>query len=144
MTSPAQLADPRGLRFGAAITSVVLVVVLLTSAWWLLAAQAVVFALGASDLARQPYGILFKRFLRPRLGATELEPAAPPQFAQLVGLVFALIGVAGYASGVPVLGAIATGFALAAAFLNAAFGFCLGCEMHLLLVRTFPKFSATP
>ena len=30
---------------------------------------------------------------------------------------------------------MATAFALAAAFLNAAFGFCLGCEMYALIVR---------
>ncbi|MDX6245517.1 MAG: hypothetical protein QOE76_3240 [Frankiales bacterium] len=145
MTSTSPLVDPRGQRFGAAITSVVLVVVLLTSAWWLLAAQALVFALGAIDLGRQPYGIVFRRFVRPRLAPpVELEAAAPPQFAQLVGLLFAVVGLVGYLGGVPVLGAVATGLALAAAALNAVFAFCLGCELHLLLVRAFPKFSATP
>ena len=136
MTSPAAFVDPRGLRFGAAITSVVLAIALVTSAWWLLALQAMVFALGAVDLARQPYGIVFRRLVRPRLAPpAELEASGPPRFAQLVGLVFAVVGVAGYLAGVPVLGAVATGFALAAALLNAVFAFCLGCEMHLLLVR---------
>ncbi len=136
MTSPAAFVDPRGQRFGAAVTSVVLAIALLTSAWWLVALQAVVFAAGAVDLARQPYGIVFRRFVRPRLAPpAELEASAPPQFAQLVGLVFAVVGVVGYLAGVPVLGAVATGLALAAALLNAVFAFCLGCEMHLLLVR---------
>jgi Domain of unknown function (DUF4395) len=149
MSSPTAFVDPRGLRFGAAIASVVLAVTLITSAWWLLAAQAVVFALGASDLGRAPYGLLFRRFVRPRLSPpAELEAAAPPQFAQLVGLIFAVIGVVGYLAGVPLLGAIATAFALAAALLNAVFSFCLGCELHLLIVRALgrpigPRFVPT-
>ena len=150
MTSHSSFVDPRGQRFGAAVTSVVLAVVLLTSAWWLLAVQAVVFALGAYDLRRQPYGVLFRKVVRPRLGApAELEAAAPPQFAQLVGLVFALLGVAGYLAGSSVLGAVFTGLALIAALLNALFAFCLGCELHLLLVRALgrpiaPRFSSHP
>ena len=36
--------DPRGQRFGATITTVVLIVVLTTGSWVLLAAQALVFA----------------------------------------------------------------------------------------------------
>jgi hypothetical protein len=145
VTSPSPFVDPRGQRFGAAITTVVLAVVLLTSAWWLLALQAVVFGLGARDLGLQPYGILFRRFVRPRLGPpVELEAAAPPQFAQLVGLVFVVVGLVGYLSGVPTLGAVATGLALVAAALNAVFAFCLGCELHLLLVRAFPKLRKDP
>ena len=150
MTSPSLFVDPRGQRFGAAVTSVVLAVVLLTSAWWLLAAQAVVFALGAYDLRRQPYGIVFRKVVRPRLRPpAELEAATPPQFAQLVGLVFAVLGVAGYLVGSPVLGAVFAGFALIAALLNAVFAFCLGCELHLLLVRAVgrpvgPRFVSHP
>jgi hypothetical protein len=130
------MIDPRGPRFGAALTAVVLAVVLLTGSGLLLALQAVVFALGAVDITRQPYGVLYRRLVRPRLAPPgELEAAAPPQFAQAVGLGFALVGTAGYLGGVPALGAVATGFALAAAFLNAAFGFCLGCEVYLLARR---------
>jgi hypothetical protein len=140
VTSPSPFVDPRGQRFGAAVASVVLAVVVLTSAWWLLALQAVVFAFGAYELRRQPYGVLFRTLVRPRLGApAELEAAAPPQFAQLVGLVFVAVGLVGYLAGVPVLGAVATGLALVAALLNAVFAFCLGCELHLLLVRAFGR-----
>lgn len=135
MASHSQI-DPRGPRFGAAVTTLVLAVVLLTGSGLLLAVQAVVFALGAISISRQPYGVLYRRVVRPRLGPpAELEDAAPPQFAQAVGLAFAVLGSVGYLAGVPTLGAIATGFALAAAFLNAAFGFCLGCEIYLLLPR---------
>jgi len=133
--------DPRGSRFGAGLTSVVLAVVLVTGSGWLLLAQAAVFAAGAAlGLGRAPYGVLYRRFVRPRLGApAELEAAGPPRFAQAVGLAFAVVGTAGYLGGLSWLGAAATAMALAAAFLNAAFGFCLGCEIHLLIVRTFGR-----
>ena len=132
--------DPRGPRFGALITTVVLAVVLITGSGWLLAAQALVFAAGAVfGLRYAPYGFLYRRLVRPRLGPpAELEPEAPPRFAQAVGLVFAVAGVAGYATGVTWLGMAATAAALVAAFLNGVFGFCLGCEMYLIIRRIRP------
>jgi hypothetical protein len=132
--------DPRGPRFAALITTVVLAVVLVTGSVWLLAAQAAVFAAGSVfGLRYSPYGVLYRRLVRPRLGPpAELEPEAPPRFAQAVGLVFAVVGVAGYAAGLTWLGAAATAAALAAAFLNAVFGFCLGCEMYLLIRQIWP------
>jgi len=126
------LIDPRGLRFAAWTTSFVLGVVLLTSSAPLLAAQAAVFALGTGG--RNPYALFWKRFLQ-RTPPAELEDARPPRFAQLVGLVFAVVGVLGFVAGAPLLGLIATAAALSAAFLNAAFGICLGCELYLILTR---------
>jgi hypothetical protein len=129
--------DVRGPRFGAWLTTVVLAAALLAGAGWLVAAQAVVFAVGAfAGLRYAPYGVLFRVLVAPRLGPVrEREPEAPPRFAQLVGLLFAVVGAAGYLLGVPVLGAVATGLALVAALLNAATGFCLGCELYLIVRR---------
>ena len=133
--------DPRGQRFAAAVTTVVLAAVLLTQSVWLLALQTVVFAIGAlAGVRRSPYALVFATVVRPRLGPPSFtEPPQPPRFAQAVGLVFAVAGLAGFVLGLPALGLAATGLALAAAFLNAAFGFCLGCEMYLLIRRTFPN-----
>ena len=133
--------DPRGPRFTAGATAVVLGVVLLTApsafATALLGVQAVLFAAGAVlGVQRTPLGWLFRVTVRPRLAPpSELEDAAPPRFAQGVGLVFAVAGVVGFAAGLDLLGLVATGFALAAALLNAVFGLCLGCEMYLLIRR---------
>ncbi len=129
--------DPRGPRLGALITTAVLVIALITASVWLLAAQAVVFAIGAVfGLRYAPYGLVYRYLIRPRLGPPkELEAEAPPRFAQGVGLVFALVGVVGYATGLTVLGIAAVACALIAAFLNGAFGLCLGCEMYLLIRR---------
>lgn len=136
-TAPLREVDVRGPRFGAWVTTVVLAVALLTGSGWLVAAQAVVFAVGAfAGLRYAPYGLLFRTLVAPRLGPVrEREPEAPPRFAQLVGLAFAAAGAAGYLLGVPVLGAVATGLALVAALLNAAAGFCLGCELYLTVRR---------
>jgi len=133
----AQKVDPRGLRFAAGVTTVVLALTLVLDNAWPLAVQAVVFAISvAFGVQASPYGLLFKRLIRPRLGPpSELEDAAPPRFAQLVGLVFAVAGLVGYLTGVTVLGVVATGFALVAAFVNAAVGLCLGCEAYLLIHR---------
>src|SRR3954470_13876345 len=128
------MIDPRGPRFAAWITSAVLAVVLLTHSATLLALQAVVFALGAAG--RSPYAAIWRRI--PQRPPSELEDAKTPQFAQLVGLGFALVGVVGFLTWTP-LGVIATAAALVAAFLNAAFGFCLGCEIYLLVKRTTDK-----
>lgn len=133
--------DPRGPRFGAAITTAVLILVLVTGSWVLLAAQAAVFALATFlGLRYAPYGLVFRVLIRPRLAPPrELEDAAAPRFAQSVGLAFALVGTVGFATGITWLGIGATALALAAAFLNAAFGFCLGCEMYPLFRRITAK-----
>ncbi|MGY1452754.1 DUF4395 domain-containing protein [Streptomyces sp. SS8] len=129
--------DIRGTRFAAAVTTAVLAAVLVSGSFWLLAAQALVFAAGAGlGVARSPYGLVFRRLVRPRLGPPAgTEDAAPPRFAQAVGLAFALVGLVGYGAGPLWLGMAATACALAAAFLNAAFGYCLGCEVYLTLRR---------
>ena len=130
----------RAPRFAAAVTSVVLAVALLTSSGWLVAAQAAVFAIGAfAGLRVSPYGVAFRTLVAPRLGPVrERESEAPPRFAQLVGLLFAVVGAAGYLLGAPVVGAVATGLALVAALLNATTGFCLGCELYLIARRALP------
>jgi len=138
--------DVRGPRFVAWITTGVLVITLIVSGVSALAAavilglQAVVFALGAvAGPRRHPYGLVFATLVAPRLGPVrEREPVPPLKFAQLVGLVFAVIGAAGFATGAPLVGLVATGAALVAAFLNAAFGICLGCQLYPLVVHLKP------
>ncbi|NUS57231.1 MAG: DUF4395 domain-containing protein [Streptomycetaceae bacterium] len=137
--------DVRGPRFAAAVTTVVLIVIALTRSGWLAAAQAVVFAIGALSAKHAPYGALFRTLVAPRLKpATAFEPAEPVRFAQAVGFVFAAVAAIGFLAGAPVVGLVATAFALIAAFLNAAFGLCLGCEAYLLLRRTFTRATPTP
>ena len=95
--------DPRGPRFGAVITTIVLVVVLITGSAWLLGAQLLVFAVGALfGLRYAPYGMVYRCLVRPRLGPpARTEAEAPPRFSQGVGMVFAAGGVLGYARAPP-------------------------------------------
>jgi hypothetical protein len=147
MSTKTSEVDVRGPRFAAWITSAVLVATLLISAVSapaaavLIGLQAVVFALTAlRGPRRSPYGLVFAHLVAPRLGpATEKEPVAPLKFAQLVGFTFAVVGFAGFVSGLNLLGVIATAFALVAAFLNAAFGICLGCQLYPLVARLSPN-----
>jgi Ca2+/Na+ antiporter len=138
--------DVRGPRFAAWVTTAVLVITLVVSAASPLAAavilgvQAVVFAIGAiGGPRRHPYGRVFACLVAPRLGPVkEREPVAPLKFAQLVGLIFAVVGVVAFAAGAFLVGVIATAAALVAAFLNAAFGICLGCQLYPLVARLRP------
>ncbi|WP_067670114.1 DUF4395 domain-containing protein [Nocardia miyunensis] len=144
--------DVRGPRFAAWLTTGVLVVVLIVSAVSvpvaavLIALQAVVFALGALlGPRRSPYGQIYARLVAPRVGPpTEVEPVAPLRFAQLVGLIFAVVSLIGFAAGSVVTGAIFAAFALFAAFLNAAFGICLGCKIYPLVQRILPARTQSP
>ena len=129
--------DARGPRWSAVITTVVLAIALVTSSLWVIAFQAVVFAIGAIRGPQfTPYAFVFKKLIKPRLKSEPtFEDARPPQFAQTVGLGFALAAVIASVTGAGGLFTVAVAFALAAAFLNAAFNFCLGCEMYLLILR---------
>jgi hypothetical protein len=100
----------------------------------LLVIQTIAFGLGSLvGLHAQPYGLIYKSLVRPRLKApSELEDPRPPRFAQTVGLIFAVAGLIGLIAALPVLFYIAIAFALIAALLNSVFNFCLGCELYLL------------
>ena len=129
--------DARGPRWSAVITTVVLATALVTSNLWVIAFQAIVFAIGALRGPQfTPYALIFKKLIKPRLKSeVTFEDVRPPQFAQAVGLGFALVAVIASVLGAGGVFTVAVGFALAAAFLNAAFNFCLGCEMYLLILR---------
>jgi hypothetical protein len=139
--------DPRGPRFGAIITSVLLLTdvylawdkATLPLAVSLLSVIVALFAIGAIfGNSNHPYGYLYKRLIRPLLNAPkELEDSRPPQFAQFVGLLVAGAGLVfgflgdGYQIGLIIF----VSAAFFAAFLNAAFNFCLGCQIWLVLAR---------
>jgi hypothetical protein len=147
MTAPSQPAkgiDPRGPRVTAGITGIVVLVVVAlglvgqtTAATVLLAAQAVVFLVAAIvGAARHPYGFVFKRLIRPRLAApVELEDPAPPTFSQGVGFVVVVLGIVLQLVGVPYAVVVAAAAAFVVAFLNSVFGYCVGCQIYLLLAR---------
>ena len=129
--------DARGPRFSAALTTIVLALALVTGWVWLATFQAVVFAIGAIKGPQfTPYAFIYRTVIKPRLKSPlRTEDVRPPQFAQSIGLLFALVALAGVATGTSAVFTVAVAAALAAAFLNAAFDFCLGCQVYLLLAR---------
>lgn len=147
--------DPRGPRFSAGITAVLLLVViglaLGTAAtpppttadraaqpgFILFAIITALFAWGAfAGVQKHPYGWLFKRLVRPRLAAPgHLEDPKPPTFSQGVGLFVTIIGAVLHLAGVPYGLVIFAALAFIAAFLNSVFDYCFGCQIYLLLVR---------
>jgi len=147
--------DPRGPRFSAGITAVLLLVViglaLGTAAtppptaggraaqpgFILFAVITALFAWGAfAGVQKHPYGWLFKKLVRPRLAAPgHLEDPKPPTFSQGVGLFVTIIGVVLHLAGVPYGLVIFAALAFIAAFLNSVFDYCFGCQIYLLLVR---------
>ncbi|GGK58944.1 DUF4395 domain-containing protein [Nocardia camponoti] len=143
ITSKPTQVDVRGPRFVAWITTGVLVAVLVVAAFSttlaaiLIGIQAVVFAIGAlRGPVNHPYGLIYKALVAPRVGPpTETEPIPPLRFAQALGFVFATVSLLGFVLGSPIVGAVFAGFALFAAFLNAAFGVCLGCQIYPLVAR---------
>lgn len=137
--------DVRGARFAALLTTFVLALTLVAQSWILALWQTAVFAIGAGfGPARTPYASIFRSVVKPRLKSSPtFEDERPPRFAQLVGFLFGVVALTGAVSGISLLFTIAIASALAAAFLNAAFNFCLGCKVYLLLVRAFKKESTT-
>lgn len=142
--SHSNTVDTRGPRFGAAITSALLLIaIFLTVTGAVVAATTlaiiivVLFAWGAiAGVQNHPWGLIFRSLVRPRLSKqAEFEDATPPRFAQLIGLIVVGVGLLLHAFAVPYALLIALIAAFIAAGLNASIGFCLGCEIYLLLAR---------
>jgi len=146
VTNPQRGIDPRAPRFGAGITAVLLLLTVFlglaegtaAAATVLLAALALLFLWGAgAGITRHPWGLLYRTLIRPRLKPPEhREDPTPPTFAQGVGFVITALGVLLQLLGVPYAVVIGAALAFVAAFLNAVFGYCLGCQIYLVLVRT--------
>ncbi len=133
--------DPRGPRFGAAVTLVVAVPAIIIGAnsvglvlAFLLAALFLPGAIVGPQATVQ--SAIFQRWVRPRLAPpTETESFRAPRFAQQIGLGFSILAIAFLGLNIVVGFYIAIGFIVLASFLNAVFDFCMGCEVYLLMTR---------
>ena len=151
MSTPAGI-DPRGPRFAATITAVLLLVAtflallgqpsatlaerVLDPGFLLTVVIALLFLWSVLSPRTAPWGVIFRAVVAPRLTPpSELEDPRPPRFSQGVGLFVVGVGIVLHLIGVPWALPIATAAAFIAAFLNAAFAFCLGCQLYLLLQR---------
>lgn len=136
-----ELIDPRGPRFTAVITASILALSILTHAYVLIILQLLQFAIGGFlSPKKAPYGLIYIKFVQPRLDKDFIgEDIRGPQFAQKVGFLFLLAAFIGLLTSNNLLLDVSLSFALAAAFLNAAFNFCLGCEIYLIGQRLFKR-----
>jgi len=137
----AVLIDARGPRYSAGITTVVLALALISESVYLIGFQFTVFLSAVLfGLRKSIYGFIYRGLIQPRLkGPVPNEDQRAPRFAQFIGALFAFVALLGGVTGNSAVFLIATSFALGAAFLNAAFGFCLGCQIYLILVRSFKR-----
>jgi hypothetical protein len=132
-----ELIDPRGPRVTAAITLIVLGIAFLTHSTALVVLQLIQFAIGGFVSPKKaPYGLIYRKLVQPRLNGNFIgEDIRGPQFSQKVGLIFAGLATIGALTKIDLLFSIPVAFALIAAFLNAVFDYCLGCQIYLLLQR---------
>jgi hypothetical protein len=140
-----QQLDPRGPRFGAGISALLMLIVIYLSldpdseqlALSVMGFAVLMFTIGSLlGPAKHPYSYLYKYTLRKFLKAPAyLEPATPVHFAQVIGLVITSLGLALGLVGVPNALPIAAAAAFMAAFVNAVFAYCIGCQMYLGLKR---------
>lgn len=144
---PAESLDPRGIRFTAAITCLILALALVTQSGRVMAVQTVLFGLCAFlGVRTNPWGVVFRHTMQPKLkpvDPSEREDPRPVQFSQGIGFLFSLVATVGYAVEWNALGLVANSLALIAALLNAAFGYCLGCQLYLVVHRLVPARRAT-
>jgi hypothetical protein len=130
----ARMIDPRGHRFGAGVSAIILIGAFLADAPWLV--FVVLLSIGVSaafGLRYSIYGAIWRRIVRlAKLGPTEPEHEYPPRFAQVLGSTALILSLLAFALGVPTLGWL---FALAVAGLQsllAVTGYCLGCRLYFL------------
>ncbi len=126
--------DPRGHRFGAGVSAVLLIVATVTNSPWLVAFVLVSIGVSAAfGLRYSIYGAIWRRIVRvARLGPAEPEHEYPPRFAQVLGSVALILSLVAFALGATILGWV---FALAVAALQtllATTGYCLGCRLYFL------------
>ncbi len=130
----AGMIDPRGHRFGAGVSAIVLLAAFLLNAPWLVAIVLLSIGLSAAfGLRWSVYGAAWRRIVRARsLPPTRPEHEYPPRFAQTLGSVVLIASLVAF-----FLGATTVGWVLAFAVgalqtLLATTGYCLGCRLYFL------------
>jgi Domain of unknown function (DUF4395) len=126
--------DPRGHRFGAGVSAVLLLVAFAADLPWLVAvALASIGVSAAFGLRYSIYGVIWRRIVRiAGLGKAEPEHEYPPRFAQTLGSTALILSLVAFAAGAATAGWV-LGLAVAALqSLLAVTGYCLGCRLYFL------------
>ncbi len=131
---PARRIDPRGQRFGAGVSAVLLLVAYAGGSFWLAA------LVGVNQLLASAFGTRFFVPGRPwpiirsalRLAPAEPEHEYPPRFAQALGGIFIAVGLTLDGLGLAPLGWLFVAAVAALQTILAVTGFCLGCRLYFL------------
>lgn len=132
-SEPVRRIDPRGQRFGAAVSVALLLLAFAARSPLLVAAVGVALAVSAAlgtryFLLSRPWPLLRQAL---RLGPpAEPEPELGPRFAQAMGATGLLLGALLLAVGADPLGWLPIGVVAALQLLLASTGFCLGCRLY--------------
>lgn len=134
LNPPARQVDPRGQRFGAGLSAVVLVLAFGLSLPWLAVLVGLNLAISAAFGTRLFLpGRLWPVIRRTlRLGPVALEHEYPPRFAQALGATFIGLGAVAFAVGATPLGWLLAGAVAILQVLLAATGICVGCRLYVL------------
>ncbi len=134
LTPPARAIDPRGQRFGAGVSAVVLAIAFVIDLPWLAILVglnlAVSSAFGTRLFLPGRAWPLVRRALR--LGPTEPEHEYPPRFAQALGATFLGLAAIAFVAGASVAGWLLAGAVFALQALLAVTGICVGCRLYFL------------
>lgn len=132
---PGRRIDPRGHRFSAGLSALLLAVAVAVDAGWLVPLVAV--AMGVSAAFGTRWWILgrtwppTRRLLRAGPPA-ELEHEYPPRFAQALGTTFLGLGSALLALGLTPAAWLPVAAVIGLQVLLAATGYCLGCRLFFV------------
>jgi len=134
LTPPARAIDPRGQRFGAGVSAMILVAAFVAGLPWLAALTGLNLAVSAAFGTRlflpgRAWPLVRSSL---RLGAAEPEHEYPPRFAQALGATFIGLGAVAFLAGLPVVGWVLTGAVAGLQTLLAATGLCVGCRLYFL------------
>jgi hypothetical protein len=131
---PAGKIDPRGHRFGAGLSALLLIASFVTG--WVPGVILALLSIGTSaafGLRYSIYGAIWRRMARAlKLPKVEPEHEYPPRFAQTLGSTVLIVSLVAFAVGASTIGWLV---ALAVAGLQsvlAVTGYCLGCRLYFL------------
>jgi hypothetical protein len=131
---PARMIDPRGHRFGAGLSALLLLASF--AAGWVPGVVLALLSIGTSaafGLRWSIYGAIWRRIARAaRLGKVEPEHEYPPRFAQTLGSVVLIASLVAFAVGATPAGWLLALAVAALQSLLAVTGYCLGCRLYFL------------
>ena len=151
---PARMIDPRGHRFGAGLSAIIIVgSFVLNQPLGVAIAFLSIAVSGVFGLKYSIYGAIWRRIVKlAHLGPPrEMEHEYPPRFAQVFGSVFLGVSLLAFALGLAPLGWLLAGAVAALQTLLAVTGYCLGCRLYFLrwwvpslVTRLWQRGSSTP